>query len=135
MKGLALESIVKWVILLVAAGVIINLLFFFSDEIKRFIRSQMEEGEEPQTEIVEAQAFTTSQVLTYIRACWDKTGERFEKDVICYILKGDMSNVDPALLVTAVEPPATVDVSKFDPTKGVAIIRFEDIGNKIVVES
>jgi len=135
MKGLALESVVKWIILIVAAGVIINLVFFFYDDIKRFVENWINPTSEFETEIVEADVFSTAQVMTYIRACWDRTGERFKKDVICYILKGDVSGVDVNMLNAAVEAPAQVDTTGFNPTEKTTIIRFEDVGNKIIVES
>jgi len=135
MKGLALESVVKWIILLVVATVIIHLVLFFSDRIKEFIKDYMSKEPEIKTEVVEATGFTTSEVMTYVRSCWDKTGERFNGNVVCYVLKGDMSNVDASLLPNAVEPPAVVDVSKFDASKNFTIIRFEDVGNRIILES
>ena len=135
MKGLALESIAKWVIILVVVGVVVNLLLFFSDEIKRFIKSSFEEKGEVKPEIIEASKFTTSQLIIYIKSCWDKTGEKYEGNAVCYILKGNVSSVDESLLEECLKPPATIDLSKFDKTKNVTIIRFEDIGNRIVVES
>ena len=134
MKGLALETIIKMIILVVVALLVINLMIFFSEEIKNYIRNFFGKGEF-KTEIVENPSYSTSQVMTYMRSCWDRTGEKFHEDVVCYILKGDVSGVDPSLLLNAVEPPATVNNSKFDPLKTTTIIRFEDVGNVIHVES
>jgi len=134
MKGLALETVVRWIILLVVAAVVISLVLFFYNDIKRFVKSWLE-GEKPKAEVIEASKFSTSQVITYIKACWDKTGERFDENIVCYILKGDVSGVDTDLLQNALRSPAQVETSKFDPTKNVTIIRFEDIGNKVIVES
>lgn len=135
MKGLALETVVKWIILLVVAGVVINLVLFFSDRIVIFIRGFMEPDKTPKTDIIESDQFSTAQVKTYMRACWDKTGERFDMDVICFVLKGDMSGVDKDSLANAADPPASVDVAKFDKSKNMAVVRFEDIGNRIILES
>lgn len=135
MKGLALEAVVKLIILIVVALVVIGLMIYFSDDIKKFVENLFKEEPEPQAEIVESSKFSTAQIRTYMRACWDKTGEKFRKDVICYILKGDVSEVDTDLLSTAVEAPAQVDLSKFNPLKNVTIIRFQDLGNKIILES
>lgn len=134
MKGLALETVVKWIILLVVAGVVINLIFFFSEDIKRFLEVHM--GREGvKAEVIESEEFSTSQLKTFIRACWEKTGETFREDVVCYILRGSVSGVDPTALKNALEPPASVDVSNFDPSKKVTLIRFEDVGNRVIVES
>ena len=133
MKGLALETVVKWIILIVVAGVVINLLFFFSDEIKNIIWGYTKE-EKPEAEIVESTGFSEAQIKTYMRACWDKTGEKFQEDVVCYILKGNVSGVNSNVLRN-VDYPASVDISKFIPSNNVTIIKFEDVGNKIIVES
>jgi len=133
MKGLALETVVKWIILIVVAGVVINLLFFFSDEIKNIIWGYTEE--KIKTEDIESNEFSTAQVKAYIRICWGKTGERFQEDFVCYILRGSVINVNPTSLTNAVEPPAYVDISKFNINEDMTIIKFEDVGNKIIVES
>lgn len=100
-----------------------------------YIENWMKPDEGPKTEIIESNQFLTSQVKTYMRACWDRTGERFKKDVVCYILKGDVSSVNADDLKTAVESPASVDTNNFEQSKSVTIIKFEDVGNKIIVES
>jgi hypothetical protein len=133
MKGMALETVVQWIILIVVAGVVLNLIFFFSDDIKRIIGG-FTKGNEPKPIEVEADKFSTSQVKTYMRACWDKTGERFQEDMICYLLRGDVSGVDPKSLAD-IGYNVTVDTSKFIRTQKVTIIRFQDVGNKIIVES
>ena len=135
MKGLALETVVTWIILLVVAAVVISLVLYFSDEIKMYLENWMKGNDEPKTEIIESPQFTTSQVKTYMRACWDRTGETFRKDVVCYILKGNVNGVIAGDLTNAVEQPASVDTSKFDRFKSVTIIKFEDVGNKIIIES
>jgi Flp pilus assembly pilin Flp len=136
MKGMALETVVQWIILSVVAMVVIGLVFTFSDDIKRAFKNIMNKDEQGvKTEIVESETFTTSQIKTYITACWSKTGEKYEGDVICYILKGDVSGVDGNTLKDALESPAEVDINKFDSSKTGTIIRFEDIGNIVYVES
>ena len=133
MKGLALETVVKWIILIVVTGVVINLLFFFSDEIKRIITGYTEE-EEPEVEIIESSEFSASQIKTYMKACWDKTGGSFQEDVVCYILRGSVIDIDPISL-ESIDIPATIDLTNFNSSKSVTVIRFEDVGNKIIVES
>ena len=136
MKGiLALDVVVKWIILSVVALVVISLVIYFSDKIRGFIENKMDKDEEIETQMIESDKFSTSQLATYIRGCWDKTGERFYEDVICYILKGDVSGADIDLLEIALEQPAQVDVSNFMPSKKTTIIRFEDLGNIVYVES
>ncbi len=131
MKGdLALDTVVGWVILLVVAGVVIGLIFSFSDQIAEMLNINSEEKSH-EAEYMTSASFSESQVRTYIEICWSKTGERFAKDFICYTLDGDISAVNPGALAGAYD--GYVVESTFDNTKGILIIRFEDIGNKIIL--
>ncbi|MCK4729966.1 MAG: hypothetical protein KAT28_01465 [Candidatus Aenigmarchaeota archaeon] len=130
-KGdLALDTIVSWIILLVVAGVVIGLIFGFSDQIKVILNLESEE-KSYDTEYMTSASFSESQVGTYIEICWSKTGERFTKDFICYTLEGNISAVNPVTIAGAYD--GYVVESNFDNTKGILIIRFEDIGNKIIL--
>lgn len=131
---LALDTVITMIILIVVALVIIGMMIFFSNDIRSYIDRWIHKPS-PKTQVAEAKSFPTSQVMNYIRACWDSTGVDFHEDTICYILKGDVNGVDPAMLVNAVGSPAQVDASRFDPTKNTTIISFEDVGNIIKVES
>lgn len=135
MKGMALESVAKWIILSVVAIIIINLTLFFSDKIKNFISIFTNPSGKFKTELIESKEFSTSQLITYIRACWDRTGENFEEDVVCFILRGDMSKVDVLSLGNALTYPASVNTTKFDNSKNFAIVRFENLGNRVILEN
>lgn len=135
MKAMALETIVQWLILSVVAMVVIGLVMTFSGDIKNYIKGWLKKDVNTKAEIVESEKFSTSQVITYIKTCWSKTGEDFEDDIVCYILKGDVSAVDKKLLGESLNKPAVVDVSKFKTSEKTTIIRFENIGNIIHVES
>jgi hypothetical protein len=135
MKGMALETVVQWIILSVVAAVVIGLVFTFSDDIKRSFENMFKSDTEVKTDMIESNAFSTAQISTYVKACWEKTGDKFKGDVICYILKGDVSNVDKTVLEISLKSPAQVDVSSFDSSKTGTIIKFEDLGNTIYVES
>ena len=131
---MSLEYIIKFLILLVVAAVVIGMLFSFSSDIKTKIRDMFGKEKEIKTTSIEADSFSTAQIKTYMNSCWEKTGERYNKDFICYILKGDVSGVTKEDLKNSVDG-AEVVVDDFDPTKKVTIIRFVDVGDKIVVES
>lgn len=135
MKGdMSLEYIIKFLILLIVAAVVISMLISFSDDIKTKIRDMFGKEEEIKTNSIDADSFSTAQIRTYMNSCWEKTGERYNKDFICYILKGDVSSVDKENLRQGVYG-AVVVLDAFDTTKKVTIIRFVDVGNKIIVES
>jgi hypothetical protein len=133
MKGdLALDTIINWIILLVVAGVVIGIIFYYSDEIKGSL-SSLSEKENPETELFEAEYFSESQVNTYIELCWAKTGEKFNKDFMCYILKGDLSSITPSELEGEFDGYKVI--ADFNNSRKILVIRFEDIGNKIIVEN
>lgn len=133
MKGdLALDTVVGWIILLVVAGVVIGLIFSFSDQIAEMLN--INSGEKShETEDITSASFSESQIRTYIEICWSKTGERFAKDFTCYNLYGDISAVNPSTIAGAYD--GYVVESNFNNTKGILVIRFEDIGNKIVLKN
>ena len=131
MKGdLALDTVVGWVILLVVAGVVIGLIFGFSDQIAEMLSIESEEKAHA-TEYMTSTSFSESQVRTYIEICWSKTGERFAKDFRCYILDGDISALNSGVLAGTYDGYAVE--ANFDNTKGILVIMFEDIGNKIIL--
>lgn len=132
MKGaLALEYVVRLIILLVFTAVMIGIIFYFSDEIKFQVGRLFKEETVVKTQEIERDSFSTSQVRNYIKSCWLMTGEHYDEDVYCYILKGDLTGVDEAAL--GVEG-VTVEVNA-DFSKGILMIKFEDIGDKILVEN
>ncbi|MCK4429024.1 MAG: hypothetical protein KAU95_01510 [Candidatus Aenigmarchaeota archaeon] len=133
MKGdLALDTIVGWIILLVMAVVVIGIIFHYSDTAKNILVTDPEE--QPEAESFEYEVISESQMKTLIQSCWAKTGENFNKDFICFIVKGDMSSIAPEYLEGEQEG-YTVVMDEFDNTKTMATIEFEDIGNKVIVKT
>ncbi len=133
MKALALESVIKVVIFTATALVLLNLLLYFSGAIKNFLHSELKPEEKVEAELIEAQSFSSAQIASYINSCWDRTGEYYKGDAVCYILKGDMSSVSVSEVKALVK--INTDLSGFDPSKNIAIIEFRDLDNKIVVKS
>jgi len=131
MKGLALDYVILLIILLATALVVISLVVYFSDSIKRFIQSKTS-GNKIEAQTIEATSFSTEQLATYARACWDKTGENYREDAVCYILRGDMSSVDTAALESLVSFPLEAN---FDPSKNIVVVKYAYIGHKIVMEN
>ncbi len=129
---LALDTVVGWIVLLVVAGVVIGLIFSFSDQIAEMLNINSEEKSHD-TEYVTSASFSESQIKTYIEICWSKTGERFTKDFVCYVLNGNMSSVNPVAL-SGNYGDYTVEAT-FDNTQGMVMIMFKDIGNKIILKN
>ncbi len=133
MKGdLALDMVVGWIILLVVAGVVIGIIFYYADEIKGSFSSLSEE-KNPEAEYFEAESFSGSQIKTYTELCWSKTGEKFNKDFICYVLKGNISSIKPSDLEGDFEGYRVI--TDFNNSKAILTIMFEDIGNKIIIKN
>lgn len=120
-------------IAIVAMVVAIGLIIFYSSNIRDFLNSIMHGNEEWGAEKIESANFATSQLRTYIIACWDRYEKKYTQNKICYVLLGSVSNVDSAALVNSLDPPASVDISKFDKSKNTTIIKT--MSNGIMVES
>jgi hypothetical protein len=128
LKGLALDYVIKLIILLAVALVVISLVIYFANNVKSFLKSKQQPKVKPQ--IINASSFITSQVKAYMEACWSK-GEEIKEDTLCYILKGDLTQIDKDNL-KKVDFRTSVD---FDETKRILIIRYERLGRKVVVEN
>ncbi len=139
MKGLALEYIIQWIVLLAVAMIVISIIIYFSENIKRFLKRQTEETRvEPQE--IRKGSFSSWEILTYAYACWDKTGERFRKDVTCFYLFGDFSNVDKDWILQQFSQrypgdKPRIDLGSFDTSKEYAKIKFRELDCTIVVEN
>jgi hypothetical protein len=139
MRGLALDYIVQWIILLTVAMVIITMIIYFSDDIKRFIKRQTEDSSVQPKEIIK-QNFSSGEILTYAYSCWDKTGEKYREDVVCFYLFGNFTNVDKNWIFNQFsrrypDGKPRIDLTSFDTSKEYAKIRFRRIDLAIVVEN
>jgi len=139
MKALALEYIVQWIILLTVAMVIISMVIYFSDDIKRFIKRQTEDSIVQPREI-RKQNFMSGEILTYAYSCWDKTGEKYREDVVCFYLFGNFTNVDKDWIFNQFsqrypDGKPRIDLTNFNTSKEYAKIRFRWVDLAIVVEN
>jgi hypothetical protein len=139
MKALALEYIVQWIILLTVAMVIISMVIYFSDDIKRFIKRQTEDSIVQPREI-RKQNFMSGEILTYAYSCWDKTGEKYREDVVCFYLFGNFTNVDKDWVFNQFserypDGKPRIDLTNFNTSKEYAKIRFRWVDLAIVVEN
>jgi hypothetical protein len=139
MKALALEYIVQWIILLTVAMVIISMVIYFSDDIKRFFKRQTEDSIVQPREI-RKQNFMSGEILTYAYSCWDKTGEKYREDVVCFYLFGNFTNVDKDWVFNQFserypDGKPRIDLTNFNTSKEYAKIRFRWVDLAIVVEN
>lgn len=133
MKGdLALDTVVNWLILLVVAGVVIGIIFTYSDKINEILFSNQVQPT-PETQYIEAQSFPESQIKTLVDLCWSKTGEDYYKDFVCYILKGNLNSINASNIQGVFE--GYVVITDFNNSRDMLTIRFEDVGNKIIVQN
>lgn len=132
MKGMALEIIAKLMIGVVAVLIVISLIGFYAEQIKDFFNGIFHKNDNSGAEIISSASFSTSQLKTFIMACWDKYGGKY-RSKICYVLTGDVSGVDSSALINSLESPASVDITKFDNSKKATVIKTMSKG--IIVES
>ncbi len=139
MKALALEYIINWIILLSLAFIVISLMLFYSDEIKKIILKETR-GKEVKYQEISKEFFSSGEILAYALSCWEKTGESYKEDAICYYLKGDMSNVNPNWIKDEFEkrypnPPPFINLENFNVMKNIAIIKFKEFRKEIIIEN
>jgi hypothetical protein len=134
LKGLALEYVIKFMILVVATIVVISFIVSYSEQIREFfVRLKNTNKDYGQKVINCDSSCTTSQLKTFIIACWEKYKKMGYKNEICYALLGDVSKVDENVLKNSLEQPNLVDISKFDKSKKTTVIKA--LSNGIIVES
>ena len=140
MTQLALDYIVRILILAVVATVIILTIINFSDEIKTAINKWLFKEEKkidfPKTE--EKEAFSSGEIAKYIQSCYsamESLPEIDQKDTICYILlakRGFSANSREILNLLSEElRNRTEIIANF--SKSYVKIEFKDIGDKILV--
>jgi hypothetical protein len=139
MKGLALEYVVKWIILLAVAMVVISMVIYFSNNIKIFLAKQTKETKVEPKEI-NKEYFSSGEILTYALSCWDKTGEKYREDVTCFYLFGNFTNVDKDWILFKFyerypEGKPKIVLDNFDTSKNYAKIKFREVDLAIVVEN
>jgi hypothetical protein len=139
MKGLVLEYIVQWIILLVLAIVVITMIIYFSDSIKSFLSRQTKETK-VMTQEVKKDYFSSGEILTYVYSCWDKTGEKYKEDAVCFYLFGDLGSVDKNWIEEKFterypEGIPKIDLNNFDTSKDYAKVKFRRYDFAIVVEN
>ncbi len=140
-QGMALETVFKVLIMLVTVAVIIALIVRFSDQIKNqvteFINKLTGKGtgtsQFPKT--IEKSSFTSGEIASYIESCYASITalpETEQKDTNCFILIGN--SFESAGILDKVSPTVKSHVtitSGFN--RGVVIVDFVDVGNKIIV--
>ena len=94
MAELALESVTRIIILLVAAGVILSLILFFHEDMLQWWKGFTEREELPKAEVIKKNSFTADEVAKFIEGCW-ATHAGSTKDNECYFLLGSFSGVTP----------------------------------------
>ncbi|MFB6088220.1 MAG: hypothetical protein ABEK36_00395 [Candidatus Aenigmatarchaeota archaeon] len=138
--AMSLEYVVKVIILLVVSVVIIGIMSGFSEDLESRVSTLFfgeDEGGSVKTEEVMSDSFSTNQIRNYAKSCWRKTGSSYQEDVICYILKGSMSSVNKNQLRNSFQKMdgMTVELNNFNPNSNIAMIKFKDIGDKIIIEN
>ena len=130
MAEFALESIVKLIILLVAAVVIIGLIITFQQDILRWWADFMgsKTSKPPEAEVVERDAFTDAQVANFIAGCWS-ANQGSSQDRECYFLLGKAPNAFSGVSRAGIVSSLSQNII---PASNV-VFEFTTIGNALVI--
>lgn len=144
MKGdLALDMIVKFLIILVVAGVVIGLFMMFASDSKGAVKNMFAPNNTKETgfpKTIQQNSFSSGEVANYIESCYSKMSAipaTEQKDITCYVLMANspFSNfVTSSSVMNAMSSdvrPRTTFNTAFD--KDYLKISFVDLGDKIVV--
>lgn len=133
MKGdVELETVAKWVVLLVILGLAIAMTYYIYDHTKEALNDASKD--KYNSSIIKAASFSQSQMNLYIRSCAEKTAERKDEDFTCFILEGDMSKISVQNLSNACSN-CKLDVSDFHNERGVASITYDSMSKTIFVKN
>jgi hypothetical protein len=139
---MALDVVVKFVIILVVAAIVIGLFIRFSDDAKRGVSDMFDdkklEVDFPQT--VEQGHYTPGSIAQFIESCYDtmtEVPEVEQKDIVCYVLMADSQFSgfvsEPAIRGATRGRVAQNLVFQTDLSKTHLKIEFKDLGDKIIV--
>jgi len=144
MKGmLALDVIGKWVIVLVVIAVVIELFLTFSGQFSNPFEEYFKTKEDLGfPKIVKQSEFSAGEISTYIESCYDtmtNLPDNEQKDIECYILDADNTFnlfVTEEDILNDLKPDIRDKVEiKTNFDKNLIIIRFKDVGDKIIITS
>jgi len=146
MKGsMALDMIVKFIIILVVAGIVIGLFIVFSqdagDALKCFLfgcdgLTFADEYPKP----INKFSFSSGEIAQYIESCYDTMSEVPEvnqSDIVCYILMAD-SQISSSANEEAIRESVPADIKtkivfNTNLSKDYVRVEFRELEDKIVV--
>jgi len=142
-QGMALETVFKVLILIVTVVVIVGLIFRFSDQIRNQVTAFLNQilgkngGSTDFPKTIERSSFTSSEIANYAETCYNSMTSippADQKDTNCFILVGNQFNANANDVMNNISPSIRDHVTiTTDFSRGVVIIDFADIGDKIIV--
>lgn len=130
---LSIEYVIRLIILLIVLTVLSTLILNWYEKAKNPDIFNGNDKFQRNTEVVEKDVFTSRDIAKYIDSCYRITGEK-SKDFVCYVLQGtfeaDENSVKTDLIST---PPEKVVFRTDFINRQSVIIRFQDLGDKIIV--
>ncbi|MBN2094664.1 MAG: hypothetical protein JW727_01320 [Candidatus Aenigmarchaeota archaeon] len=145
MKGeLALDMVVKFLIILVVAAIVIGLFMRFSGDSKNAVKDLFgPDKKKLQTDFpktYEQSTFSPGGIAQYIESCYDALTEVEEveqKDTVCYVLLAD-SDFSGFTSVDAIRSAVSAKIRqdlhfKTDLTQTHLKIEFKELGDEIIV--
>jgi hypothetical protein len=144
MKGeLALDMVVKFLIILVVAGVVIGLFMKFSSDSKDAVKDMFKPNSTKETgfpKTLQQNSFNSGEVANFIESCYDtmsKIPPAQQKDVTCYVLMANSpfsSAASSSGIMGAIESKIQSKVKiNTDLSKDYIKISFVELSNTVVV--
>ncbi len=141
MKGtMELEYITKISILVVVLFIMIALMYNFSDDVRDKVSDFINKEKNPpiESEYIESDVFTASQIANFMIACKESIGQVYDKDKVCFILKSKtrgigVSSSDIQDKLEGVD--INIDLNNYDSSKNLVLVKYVNLGHKISLET
>lgn len=139
---MALDMVVKFMIILVVAGIVIGLFLIFSEDAKKAVENLFGGEKKPGLEVktLNQNSFSSGQVAQYIESCYDAMSEIPEadqEDKVCYVLMAQSSFnsfVSQSDIFSSL-PKELKSRVKFNTNFNLSYLKieFKELGDEIVV--
>jgi hypothetical protein len=129
----SVETVGKWILLLVILAIGLQLIFNFSDRTNDYTKDIGKEKYEAEI-IASDTPFTQAQMSLYVRSCFMRSKDSPNDKNVCYILEGEMNQIDKSGLEAELSE-YKLDASGFNRERSAAVIEYDPIKKRIVLKN
>lgn len=135
--SLAMEYIIRLMIMLVVLIVVIALIYTFYGDIGNWwcktIGSCDVGPDQGKTIVLRQALFTGRDVAKYVDSCWLMTGKEYSGNFVCYVLQGEFEVLPDEVQYHLRSFPKDRLTVETDFRGDSAVITFIDLGNNITI--